>query len=425
MMRRSLLVAVVASCTGVRAQPAPAPAAPVAAAAPGDAGVTDAFAIGACPPTEEGSSPPHDELKLTKVKFADLPGWADDHFAEAVPSFLASCVKLAELGDEDPVGTDGHGGRAKQWRSACAAAAKVKPGDDAAAKTMFETEFVPFVAAGRAGPTGKLTGYYVQEMHTSRKKQGAFKYPVLARPGDLVMVDLTPFITDGHGRRIWGRLDPKGELVPYYDRVEIRKGVLDAKKLEIMYADDPTDLLFANIEGSAKAKLDDGSTVWLEFAGKNGRSYRGVGAVLRELGELKKGEGTMQGIRKWLADHPKRFDEIVDLDLAFVFFSESKQAGAIGSQKVVLTPKRSMAVDRAFIAASTPIWVDAKAPVIGKVGTEEPWNHLLVAQDTGAGIQGAVRGDIYWGDDREAEELGGRMGGPGRYWLLLPKGVTK
>jgi membrane-bound lytic murein transglycosylase A len=38
---------------------------------------------------------------------------------------------------------------------------------------------------------------------------------------------------------------------------------------------------------------------------------------------------------------------------------------------------------------------------------------------------GAVRGDVYWGADRDAEELGGRMGGSGRYWLLLPRGVTK
>ena len=104
---------------------------------------------------------------------------------------------------------------------------------------------------------------------------------------------------------------------------------------------------------------------------------------------------------------------------------ESRAPGAVGSQKVTLTPRRSIAVDRAFIAMSTPVWVDARAPIVGKLGTTEPWRHLLIAQDTGAGIMGAVRGDIYWGDDRDAEELGGRMGGPGRYWVLLPKGVAK
>jgi membrane-bound lytic murein transglycosylase A len=165
--------------------------------------------------------------------------------------------------------------------------------------------------------------------------------------------------------------------------------------------------------------------VWLEFAGKNGRAYRGVGGVLRNGGFLRPGEGTMQGIRQWFHDHPGRFDEIADQDASYVFFSVSKQPGAVGSQKAILTARRSMAVDRAFIAMSTPIWVEAHAPVPGQKGVTELWHHLLIAQDTGAGILGAVRGDIYWGDDAEAAELGGRMGGPGKYWLLLPRGVAK
>jgi membrane-bound lytic murein transglycosylase A len=368
--------------------------------------------------------PAHDDLSLTKVKHADLPGWADDHLAEAVPAFLASCAKLVDLKDDEPVGVDGHGGLAKQWRHACAAAAKLPAGDDKAAREFFETEFVPYQAAGRKGPIGKLTGFYVQELRASRKKQGKYAVPVLARPVDLVSVELGQFVHDGHGRRVWGRLD-KGQLTPYYTRAEIRGGVLAKAKLELMYADDPVDVLFAQIEGSAKAKLDDGTEVWLEFDGKNGRAYKGVGGVLKEKGESGPMGFTMQGIRKWFADHPARFDEIADNDASYVFFKESKKPGAIGTQKTVLTAKRSMAVDRAFIAMSTPVFVDTKAPVVGKPGAVAPWQHLLIAQDTGAGIQGAVRGDIYWGADRDAEELGGRMGGTGRYWILLPKGVAK
>ena len=96
----------------------------------------------------------------------------------------------------------------------------------------------------------------------------------------------------------------------------------------------------------------------------------------------------------------------------------------MGTQMAVLSTRRSMAVDRAFVALSTPVWVDTTAP-IANTQNYGPWRQLLIAQDTGGGILGAVRGDIYWGDDATAEELGGRMGGEGRYWLLLPKGVTK
>jgi membrane-bound lytic murein transglycosylase A len=379
-----------------------------------------------CPePDAAVPSPAHDQLTLKKVTFKDLPGWVDDHQSEAVPSFLNSCAKLAKLADDAPIGHDGHGGVAKQWRGPCAAAAKLKAGDDKAARTFFETEFVAYQAAGKSGPVGKLTGYFVQELDASRKRAGKYQYPIYARPKDLVMIDLSLFVTDAHGRRLWGRHDDKGTLQPYFTRAEIRKGALASQKLEIMYADDPVDVLFAHIEGSAIAVMDDGSKVRLEFAGKNGRSYKGVGKVLKEMGVLTgKYNGTMPGIRSYLADHITKFDELVDQNASFVFFKESTAPGAMGSQDVVLTARRSMAVDRAFIAHSTPIWVDGKAPSVGKPGAST-WRSLLIAQDTGGGILGAVRGDIYWGEGAVAEELAGRMGGPGRYWVLLPKGVTK
>lgn len=375
------------------------------------------------PATNDG--PPHDKLTLTKATFKDLPGWQDDKLAEAIGSFLRSCEALAKLRDQDPIGSDGHGGVAGQWRKACAAASKVKAGDDAGARTMFETEFVPYQAAGTKGPDGKMTGYYVQELRGSRKRTGKFQTPVYARPKDLVEIELKQFISDAHARRIWGRVNDKGKLEPFFTREEIRKGALDGRGLELLYIDEPIDLLFAHIEGTGKAKLDDGTTVWLDFNGKNGRAYMGVGAILKGMGQLTApGSGTMQGIRKWFESNRARWDEVVDKVHSFVFFAESKYQGALGTQMVILTGQRSMAVDRAFIAMSTPIWVDTRAP-IPNTTTYGPWRKLLIAQDTGGGIQGAVRGDIYWGDDAAAADIGGRMGGPGRYWVLLPKGVTK
>ncbi len=374
---------------------------------------------------EAAKQPAHDQLSLKKVAFKALPGWTSDKHSEAVPAFLRSCEKLAKLADDAAVGHDGHGGVAKQWRAACAAAAKVKAGDDKAARSFFESEFVPWEASGKSGPVGKLTGYFVQEIRASRKQTGKYQHPIYARPNDLVMVDLSLYINDAHGRRVWGRHDDKGTLQPYFTRNEIRKGALAGQKLELMYADNPIDVLFAHIEGSAIAVMDDGSRVRLEFAGKNGRAFKGNGKVLKEMGVLTgKYNGTMPGIRAYLDDHMAKFDELVDQNHAFVFFKESAAAGAMGSQDVVLTPRRSMAVDRAFIAHSTPIWVDGKAPEPGKPGATT-WRSLLIAQDTGGGILGAVRGDIYWGEGTVAGELAGRMGGPGRYWLLLPKGVTK
>jgi membrane-bound lytic murein transglycosylase A len=372
-------------------------------------------------PTPDLVAPP-EQLVLSPTTFSQLPGWADDLHHEAIPALLASCSRLAKLGDQEPIGVDGNGGLAGQWRAACAAAAALPAGNAGAARRFFEEQFVPYAAAGSStGAIGKFTGYYVQELRGSRSRHGPFQIPVHGRPADLVEVNLQEFLPDAHGRKIWGRVDARARLVPYPTRAELRTQHLVDRGRVLLWVTDPIDVLFAQIQGSARAQLDDGSTMWLEFAGKNGRPYRGVGKRLRDMGEPP-GTGTMQGIRAWLEAHPERFDELVDHNESFVFFAESQAPGAVGSQGVVLTPRRSVAVDRAHVAASTPLWIETSAPRSDGSGSA-PWRQLVVAQDTGGGIKGPVRADIFWGDDPAAAEIAGRMGDSGRYWLLLPPGV--
>ncbi len=442
-MTRRLLASLIwlLGCAG---EPAVAPSAPVAVGGGVGAGSGSAAAAAApaaacpvCPACPAPPAPPacpapdpdqtgaHDKLTLTKAAFVDLPGWADDRHAEAVLSFLRSCEAIGKLADAAPVGTDGHGGTARQWRAACAAATKVPPGDHAAARRMFEAHFTPHLAASAKRPAGLFTGYHVQLLRASRTRGGKYQHPLLARPKDLVSVDLSRFIPDARGRRIWGRVDARGDFVPYHARGEIRKGALSGRGLEILYSDSAVDVLFAHIQGSAKVRLDDGSEIWLAFAGKNGRAFRGVGGVLKAMGAFQPpAHGSMQDIRAWFAANPSRFDEIADKSPSYVFFRESKQTGAIGTQMVVLTPERSLAIDRAFVALGTPIWLDTTAPLPGRP-VIAPWRRLVIAQDTGGAILGAVRGDIYWGDDARAADVAGRTAGRGRYWLLLPNGVTK
>lgn len=386
-------------------------------AAPGSGG-DGGVAAAACP--DPAAAAP-EQISLAVVSWADLPGWGEDKQGEALPAFLASCAKLAKLGDDERVGVAPYGGKARDWRRACAAAKKLKVTDHAAARKWFERDFKPYAASAKAGPVGKLTGYYVESMRGSKTRKGAYQVPIHGRPKDLVSIDLTHFLDDARGRRVWGRLDARsGAVVPYPTRAEIRTGALDAERLEILWVDSKVDALFAEIQGSARVTLDDGSEIWLEFDGKNGRPYKGVGKLLRELGELKAGEGTMQGIRAWFAAHPDRLDEIMDQNASKVFFRLTTRPGAMGSQGVTLTPRRSMAIDRAYIAHSTPVWVETDAPLAGRPGTV-PWRHLLIAQDTGGGILGPIRGDIFWGDDADAADVAGRTGGPGRFWLLLPR----
>lgn len=62
------------------------------------------------------------------------------------------------------------------------------------------------------------------------------------------------------------------KLVPFYTRAEIEDGALSGRGLEICYVKSQTDLLFMQIQGSARIKLEDGSTVRINYDAHNGQS---------------------------------------------------------------------------------------------------------------------------------------------------------
>jgi membrane-bound lytic murein transglycosylase A len=91
---------------------------------------------------------------------------------------------------------------------------------------------------------------------------------------------------------------------------------------------------------------------------------------------------------------------------------------------VALTPGRSIAVDRRRLPLGVPVWLEASAPAADAVAPDQPLRRLMVAQDTGGAIRGAVRGDVFWGHGAEAAAVAGRMKHTGRWYLLLPKAVA-
>lgn len=358
-----------------------------------------------------------DRLRLAPARFSDLPGWSKDQHADALPAFLASCVKLGQMDRNARVGTGPFGGKAKHWRRACKAAKQVQAGDHQKARSFFENEFRAYATRGSKGSQGKITGYYVQPLRASKTRKGRYQFPLYRRPDDLVAVSLSDFVDDGRSRRIWGRMNDKGtKLEPYPTRLEYRQARSKDDSHVLLWVDDPADAVQVEIEGSGRALLDDGSVLMVGFAGKNGRKSGKLGTVAKAMRALSKEAGG----GPWSAEALQRYQEIADIKTSIVFFETDDRNGAIGSQNVVLTPERSLAVDRAVISLSTPVWVDTRAPrsARGRIG---PYRHLLIAQDTGGAIIGTMRGDIYWGQDRDAVATGRRVNNPGRMWLLLPR----
>lgn len=358
--------------------------------------------------------PPADRLTLTPVAFAELRGWGDDRVSEALPALLRSCAVLDGKPADRAVGRDGVGGVVADWVGPCAAARRLPPGDDGAARAFFETWFQPYRAAAGASAEGLFTGYYESELRAAAQPDARYRVPVYGRPADLVTVDLDAFLPDLKAPDIVGRVE-KGRLVPYPKRADIDGGALGGDAPVLLWADDPVDVLLLHIQGSGRAHLPDGRVVRVGFAASNGHKFIGIGRTLLDKGRIGRDQASMPAIAAWLRANPGEAAGLINENPRYIFFRLVDGDGPIGAQGVALTPGRSMAVDPAHVPLGVPLWLDAPGP------DGEALRRLVLAQDTGAAIKGPIRGDFFWGHGGAAFDKAGRMKSRGGYALLLPR----
>jgi membrane-bound lytic murein transglycosylase A len=107
-------------------------------------------------------------------------------------------------------------------------------------------------------------------------------------------------------------------------------------------------------------------------------------------------------------------------DPSYVFFRQipNNANGPIGALGVPLTAGRSIAVDPRTTPLGAPVFISSHAP---QGGTS--LNRLVLAQDTGGAIRGAVRADYFWGFGHGAGQQASRMKQIGQMWLLIPKAL--
>lgn len=355
---------------------------------------------------------------LNSIAFADLSGWEDDDHGAALAVFRLSCGEILDRG-RGFARSPAFGGARDDWLKVCRRALTAQQ----PARQFFESEFVAVRVSDPDRPQGLFTGYFEPEVKGSRTRGGPYQVPLYRRPGDLEAFDAAALKATGlaYGRRIGN--DP----APYHSRKEIESGALSGKNLELVWLTDWADAFFLQIQGSGRVRLEDGSLMRLAFAAKTGLPYTAVGGILADRGDIARSEVSMQSIRQWMAEHPEAARELMWQNQSYVFFREIEASdpalGPPGAQQVPLTPLRSLAVDRAYWAFGTPVWLNADVPS-GPSGAIEPLRRLLIAQDTGTAIKGRVRGDVFWGTGEAAAQVAGYMKSPGTMVALLPNAVA-
>lgn len=371
------------------------------AACPGDVSVT-------VQPSQAGAS-------LRPAQWADLPGWEDDDLSGVLPAFLQSCRALSG------------GARWPLWRAACEDAEKSRPhgaDDSARLRQFFESRFQPYLLANPDGTTqGRVTGYYEPLLRGSRERSDVYAYPLLGVPPDLLTVDLSEVAPDLKNRRLRGRLQGR-RIVPYFSRAEIVAREAAYAEQVLFWIDDAVELFFLQIQGSGRVRLPDGSIVRVGYADQNGHPFNSIGNVLLRNGELGPERLSMQGIRAWARVNPEKLDAVLNANPSYVFFRElagdvNEKEGPVGALGVPLTPERSIAVDPRVVPLGAPVFLSTTYPASSK-----PLRRLMLAQDTGGAIRGAVRADFFWGFGNGPGALAGKMKQPGQMWLLLPPAVA-
>ncbi|MES2677566.1 MAG: MltA domain-containing protein [Pseudomonadota bacterium] len=327
------------------------------------------------------------DLKLKQVSFEDLPGWKKDQQNRAVISLANSCRQFAKMPEDKQIGGQIGNINVADFHDVCDIAEVIKGMNNQQARNFFENWFVPFEVSNRSGNNkGLFTGYYVPELKGSKVKTEIYQYPIYAKPKNAADLDL--------------------------NREEIEEGALANKDLELLYVDNPVDLFFMQVQGSGRVVLENGVIVRLSFAGKNNLPYSSIGKYIIEKNILGSQSPTYFSIKNWLKSNSVGARQVMNVNQSYVFFKISNSDDVFGSQGAPLMAERSLAVDSEIMPLGFPLWLDINA--------SSPYQKLVIAQDTGSAIKGAVRGDVFFGRGKNAEDLAAKMNYKGRYYILLP-----
>jgi membrane-bound lytic murein transglycosylase A len=353
-----------------------APAAPDAAT---PASTPDANAIAQLPAIQQARS------VWTAASWSDLPGFDQDTLHQAWNAWLQSCQR------PNPA-----------FASLCSQARRFSIGTSDEQRNWLKQNLQPYQVQDRSGQThGLLTAYYEPELYAQRVASGTFSVPLYSPPASL------------------------GKRKPWYTRQEIDTQASVQAELQnrvIAYLANPIDALILQIQGSGRVHITepDGrvNPVRLAFAASNEQPYKSVARWLLDQGALR--DTSWAAIKTWAAQNPQRVNAMLWSNPRTVFFREealdatNTDSGPRGAQGVPLTPGRSIAVDPTSIPYGTPLWLSSHGP-------GATLNKLVLAQDTGSAIVGAVRADYFAGWGNEAGEFAGRIKQPLRLWVLWPK----
>lgn len=360
-------------------------------------------------------SAPSMALQLVPMHYSRLPHWVGANNKMAFQALQRSCRQIVRLARYRTVARDPR--MSAPWQAACkkinAASSTLS---NKAITALIEKTYQPYQVTHNGRDEGLFTGYYQPSILGSLTRTAYFSVPIYGRPTHLVRTKI-------NGKSSF-RLKTASGYQRLPSRAVIEAGPLLANTPVLAWVHAKVDRFFLQIQGSGSIILPNQTQLLLGYDSQNGHSYYSIGNYLINQEGLPRATISMQTIKAWLEDHPKDAQRIMNMNASFVFFRKLKGDAPVGSIGIPLTAKVSLAIDPKLIPYGAPIWLATYLPkVVNKhVVNGDRFDALMVSQDTGGAIKGAIRGDVFWGQGNMAEFYAGHMKSKGRYWLLLPKG---
>jgi membrane-bound lytic murein transglycosylase A len=335
---------------------------------------------------------PSQGLSLIPSEFSKIHSWQYNNFQNSLIAFQKSCNQIPKYRHTTALGKHPLFGHDSDWQAVCNKAHRESPNN---AKQFFEQEFQPVLVSNH--DAGLFTGYYIPELRGSLTQSSLYQYPLYERPAG-------------------GNLPSRASIV---------SGALNGRAKPILWVDSDIDSFFLHIQGSGNVRLPDNSMVHVAYAGQNGHQYYAIGKYLIEQNFIPREKMSAQAIKQWLLDNPTQAQMVMNKNPSYVFFkldSQNNTGQAKGAAGVPLTPEYSLAVDNEYYPYGLPMWIETgvQVPVNGYL-KNMAFERLMIAQDTGGAIKGAVRGDIFFGTGKNAETMAGKQSFNGRKYLLLPR----
>lgn len=358
------------------------------------------------------------QLLFGEGSFGQLPDWANTDVAAARRAFVRSCVRMVPRPITDFLSpTAPYSGKVADWRIACAKANDPRISD----RDFWERNFTPWRVMANEEQRGRLTSYFEPIFHARLSQNATMVEPLFAKPSDLVSIELSAFDPTLSGQNVVGRIE-NGRFVPYRTRAEITTA--NARPIAWVSMGEALSL---QIQGSGRLIMDDGQQYRASFSGHNGKPFGSVARELIRRGILSANAASADAITNWFKTaEPSLAREVINANPRTVFFDLQRVTnpndGPRGAQGVALEAGGSVAIDPRYHAYGVPVFIAAGAPRI--TSTEHSiLKRLVITQDTGGAIRGALRGDLFWGTGEQAGLAAGRVNHDADWWVLLPNGL--